>query len=108
MARNEFTPKDIDSIADELSDAVTSLRSLAESLRKANMPHALIHGTTTQNFHIPAVLDWIGKINVDIKTQIRAFAAGIQSRAELNKRYNERQKLAAAKKPFKAAKKKPN
>ena len=101
MARQEHTPEILESIANELLKAANTLKSLAASMRLHNMPHALIHGTTSRNFHLPAVLDWVGKTNVDAKTQIRAFVAGVQSKAELQKKYNDKKKLAAAKIPWK-------
>ena len=108
MARQEHTPDKFESIVNELLEASNTLKSLAGLMRLHNMPFALIHGTTSQNFHLPAVLDWVGKTSVDTKTQIRAFAAGVQSKAELQKKYNDKKKLAAAKTPWKpkAAKKK--
>ena len=101
MARQEHTPEKFDAIADELLEASNTLKSLAELMRSHNMPFALIHGTTSQNFHLPAVLDWVGKTNVDTRTQVRAFVAGVQSKAELQKKYNDKKKLAAAKVPWK-------
>ena len=109
MARQEHTPEILESIANELLDASNMLKDLAALMRSHNMPYVLIHGATSKNFHLPAVIDWVGKTNVDTKTQIRAFVAGVQSKAELQKKYNEKKKIAAAKVPWKpkAEKKKP-
>ena len=89
MARQEHTPEKFEAIANELLEASNTLKSLAELMRSHNMPFALIHGTTSQNFHLPAVLDWVGKTNVDTRTQVRAFVAGVQSKAELQKKYTD-------------------
>lgn len=109
MARNEYTADKIESLARELTESSEALMSLAKSMREAGTPHVLIHGTTAENFHMPAVIEWVGKTTADARTQIRAYIAGIQSRAEFNKKHNENQKLAAAaKKPGKkTTKKKP-
>ena len=106
MARNEHTPEQLEAIAAELHDAVNTLNELAALMRQHGMPHALIHGTTSQNFHIPAVLEWVGKTNVDVRSQLRAYLAGIRSRAEIQVEKNRAQQAAEAQKPWKKATKK--
>ena len=98
MARNEKTAADIDAIANEIGEAVTSLRSIATAMRESGLPFVLIHGTTQQNTHIPSVVDWAGKAQLDAKSQIRAYLNGVKSKAETIKQYAENQKMAAAKK----------
>ncbi|WP_397569061.1 hypothetical protein [Schlesneria sp. T3-172] len=99
MAREEHSPEKFEAIAKELSDAAAVLSDLAETLRSHKMPHVLIHGSTNENFHLPAVLDWVGKTNIDSRTQLRAWLNGIQSKAELQRKYNDRKRKAAAKRP---------
>lgn len=108
MARNEHTPQQFIALAKELSEASTTLQALATLMTDNGMPHALVHGSTTQNIYVPAVLEWVGKTNADVRTQLRAYLAGVQSSAEFQKQKNESLKKAAAKKPFspKATKKK--
>ena len=108
MARNEQTPEMFEAIADDLASGAEALRALAKLMRDGGMPSALIHGTTSQNRYVPAVLDWIEKTGADVKVQLRSHIAGVQSYAAKRKQYNENQKLAAAKKPWakKAVKKK--
>jgi hypothetical protein len=100
MARIENTPEDLESVALELQTAVDQLKSMATAMRECNMPHVLIHGSTHRNLHIPAVIEWVDKTALEVKSQIKAFTSGVLSRPEIRKRYNENQKLAAAKKPF--------
>ena len=73
------------------------------------MPDALVHATLPENTHIPAIVDWIDKLKIDVRSQLRAYLAGVQSHAELHKQKTAYQKAVAAKKPWpkKAAKKKP-
>ena len=99
-----------ETIAAELSSGVDALNALAKLMKDNGMASALIHGTTSQSRYVPAVLDWIEKTSADVKTQLRAKLAGVQSEVERRKQYNENQKLASAKKPFtpKATKKKPS
>lgn len=101
MARNSHTPDTFDSLASELSAGAETLKAIAKLMRDNGMPSALIHGTTSQNRYVPAVLDWIEKTSADVKTQLRAYLAGVQSDAERRKEYNNNQKLAAAKKSVK-------
>jgi len=106
MARNSQTPETFESLATELSAGVDTLMAIAKLMRDNAMPSALVHSTTSQNRYIPAVLDWIEKTSADVKTQLRAYLAGVQSDAERRKQYNDNQKLAAAKKPWKKSVKK--
>ncbi len=108
MARNEYPPETFENLADQLSEGVDMLRAIAGAMRESGLPHALIHGTTSQTHHMPAVLDWIGKAQAEVKSQIRAYLGGIPSTAELNKQRSARQKVAMAKKaPKKSPKRKP-
>ncbi|WP_397570447.1 hypothetical protein [Schlesneria sp. T3-172] len=100
MARNERTPEEFESIARELSEASAAMLAAAAAMREQGMPHALIHGSTTLNRFLPAVLQWVDKTTADVKTQLRAYASGVPSHAELMKQQNETAKKAAAKKPF--------
>lgn len=109
MARNQQTPDEFEAISAELMKAAKSLSSVAATMREHGMPHALVHGTMPQTMHIPAIIDWVGKINVDVNSQLRAFLSGVQSRAEFHKQKSENQKSASASKkswPKKATKKK--
>ena len=106
MARNQHPPELFESIAKDLSDGVTTLKSIAAAIRDSGMPHALIHSSSTTNVYVPALLDWIEKANADVKTQIRAYLAGVKSSAEFHKEKTAIQKLAASKKPFNAKAKK--
>ena len=107
MARNKHTPGQFEAMANELSDASSVLKAIAKLMREHEMPDALIHGSMTQNRYVPALLEWVGNTNADVRTQLRAYLAGVQSSAEVQKQQNENQKLAAAKKPWpKAVKKK--
>ena len=101
MARNDHTPEQFELIASELSELAAALNNVAYAMRDAGMPSALIHGTMTQNTHLPAVIDWVGKVTVDVKAQIRAYRTGVKSKAEIAKQQTEQQKLAAARKPVK-------
>lgn len=98
MARDERTPEQFESIAKELSDAATTLEAAAALMRENKMPSALIHGSTTLNRYLPAVLEWVDKIPAEVKSQLRAYLAGIKSQAEIHKSLNNTRKLAAAKK----------
>ncbi|WP_010583075.1 hypothetical protein [Schlesneria paludicola] len=108
MARNEHSPEDLERIAAELTEACDRLRAVAKSMKDAEMPQVLIHSATQLNLHIPEVIQWAEKTEVDAKAQLRSFVAGVESKVEIRKRYNANQKAAAAKKPWpkKAAKKK--
>jgi hypothetical protein len=109
MARNERTPEQFDAIAKELSEASMAVAAISGLIKESGMPHALIHGSTTLNKHLPALMEWINKTMGDVKNQSRAYLTGTQSSAEFQKQQSDKQKLAAAKKPWpkKTAKKKP-
>ena len=98
MARNERTAEQLESIASQLLDTSNSLKDIASSIRDGGMPAALVHATLVENTHIPAVIDWVDKLKIDVRSQLRAYLAGIQSNAERSKQHHVRQKLAAAKK----------
>ena len=100
MARHEHTPEKFESIAEELIQAANSLKVMAASMRDADLSHALVHGTLSQKTHLPAIIEWVDKTCVDVKSQIRAKKEGVPSNAELHILKNENAKLAAAKKPF--------
>lgn len=100
MARNAHTPEALELIASQLAEGVATLTATVKAMREGGLPSALIHGTTSQNRYIPAILDWIEKAAADTKSQLRAHAAGIQSDVERRKAYSETQKQAAAKKPW--------
>jgi hypothetical protein len=100
MARSDHTADEFESLAKELASGVEALKAIAKLMRDNEMPSALVHGTSSQNRYVPLVLNWIEKTSSDVKMQLRAYLAGVQSDAERRKRYNENQKLAAAKKPW--------
>jgi hypothetical protein len=109
MARNRRTPQHLEEIALKLSATADTLRGIAASMREGGLPDALVHSSMQEHTHIPAIEDWADKLIVDVRSQVRAYVAGVQSKAELHQLKNDNQKLAAAKKPWpkKAAKKKP-
>lgn len=72
--------------------------AIVKMMRSNNMPSALIHGSTTINLYLPAVLEWCDKTTADVKTQLRAYMDGVQSNAEYQKEASNRQKISAAKK----------
>lgn len=102
MARTEQTAEQFESIVQDLEKGIATLKATAKLIRESGMPHALIHGSAPKNHYLPAVLDWIEKTSADVKMQSRAYLAGVTSQAELHKQKSDNQKLAAAKKPFKA------
>ncbi|WP_397570222.1 hypothetical protein [Schlesneria sp. T3-172] len=104
MARNQKTPEQIESIAQRLIVASETLKMIADSMREGGMPDALIHSTMPENTHIPAIEDWADKLKIDVRSQIRSYVAGVQSKAELNKQKTVTQNQAAARK----TKKKPS
>lgn len=108
MARNEHTAETFDTLADELAECVSTLRAISAQMKESGIPHALIHGSTPQKIYVPSLIEWIDKTQADVKTQIRSYLTGMQSKAEVHKQRNEVRKAAAAKKPWpkKAAKKK--
>lgn len=105
MARNDRTADEFDAIAQELSEAVESLKATAALMRTTKLPAALIHGSTTLNRFLPAVLQWVDKASIDVKAQARAYLNGSMSAAEYQKQLNARNKLAAAKKKVPTKKK---
>ena len=100
MARNNHTPEQFETIADELIETAKSLKSIAASMRESGLEHALIHGNITHNTHLPAIVHWVDKAGVDVKAQIRSKLAQIPSSAEISKEKAEKQRDKAAKKPF--------
>jgi hypothetical protein len=100
MARNNHTPDQFETIANELVEASNTLKMIVKLMRDNGMPNALIHGSVIQNRYLPAVLDWVGKTNADVRAQLRAYLTGVLSDAEFQKQQNANQKAAAAKKPF--------
>jgi len=98
MARNERTAAQFDTIATDLRDASNAMSSMAQSMRESGIPHVLVHGNTTLDRYLPAVLEWIDKATGETKAQIRAYLTGAKSNAEYQKEQNQKQKLAAAKK----------
>lgn len=101
MARTDMTADDFDRLSADLVNCASKLRDIAASMRKSEIPSALVHGSTAKNIYIPSLMDWIDKTGADINTQIRSYLSGVPSNAELMKRQTENQKLAAAKKPAK-------
>ncbi|WP_010581920.1 hypothetical protein [Schlesneria paludicola] len=106
MARHEHTAEQFESIANDLAKAIETINATVATMREAGMPHALVHGSSPKNQHLPAVLDWIEKVNAEVKMQARAYLSGVASQAELLKQKSDNQKAAAAKKPWKKAAKK--
>ena len=100
MARNTQKPKDFESVADKLLTGAEALRNIAKAMRESGMPHALVHGVAIKNVHLPTVLEWIKKANLDVTLQIDSYSESVQSSAELMKQKAESQKKSAAKKPF--------
>ena len=98
MARNDKTPDQLDAIAKDLMDASATVTAMAKAVRDAEMPVALLHGNSAVGRFLPSIIEWADKASVDIKLQIRAWKAGVQSNAELHKEKSERQKRASAKK----------
>lgn len=101
MARNHYSPEQLERIADELVDAASLLRDTASALRQNDVPQVLLHGTMSIQTHVPAISDWSGKVSLDAKAQIRAYLAGVPSRAEIHIKQNEQAKTSAARKPRK-------
>lgn len=99
MARSRRTPSEIDAIASQLIEAGNSLAAIAASLSEANMPDVLIHATLPENTHIPAIIDWVDKLKIDVRSQLRSYLNGVTSAAERRKLQNDNEKRAAAKKP---------
>lgn len=108
MARNEHTPEDLDKLADEAIAAFNRLRAIAGAMRESQMPVILLQSATATNLHLPELIRWAEKSEVDARAQIRSFVSGQESTVAIRKRYNQNQKAAAAKKPWpkKATKKK--
>ena len=101
MARNQRTPEQFEAIADQLLASSNTLREVATSMREGGMPDALVHATLPENTHIPALVDWIDKLKIDVRSQLRSYLAGVQSPAELHKHKSDNQKRASGKKPAK-------
>ena len=101
MARNEHSPESFEVIAAELESGAETLKLIAKTMRDSGLPHALIHGSASKNVYLPSLLDWIEKANAEVKMQVRAYLAGVESSAELQKKRSASQKLAAAKKSTK-------
>ncbi len=47
------------------------------------MRSVLIHKTTMSKKHLPALWDWLVTVEKDVKSQIKAFKAGVKSKAQL-------------------------
>lgn len=106
MAREFYTPEDLQALAKELVSAAETIESIATHMHSVGMPKALIHGTTLKTVYLPQLLNWIDKARADTQAQARAYSAGVPSKAEVLKQVNQKLKLAAAKKAVKAPKKK--
>ncbi|WP_397568570.1 hypothetical protein [Schlesneria sp. T3-172] len=98
MARQEHTPEDIDRIIGELTAVCDRLRVIADSMRKSGAPHVLLQSASQLNKHIPEVVRWSEKSEVDARDQVRAYLAGVDSPVEIRRRLNAAQKLKSAKK----------
>ena len=101
MARNPHTAAELEAIADELQEASSLLRASAAAMRERRVESVLLHSTLSTHTHVPAIVDWSGKVSLDVKAQIRAHVAGIPSRAEILVQQNEQAKKSAARKPRK-------
>lgn len=101
MARNQHSPEELEKIATEIGEACDRLRGIASSMRVAKVDSVLIHSATQLNFHIPEIIRWAEKSEVDARAQIRSILAENEPKVVAKKRYNDKQKLAAAKKPTK-------
>jgi hypothetical protein len=101
MARNEHTPEDLDKLADEAAAAFNRLRAIAESMRQSKMPTILLQSATATNLHLPELIRWAEKSEADARAQIRSYLNDQESTVAIRKRYNQNQKLAAAKKAVK-------
>ena len=100
MARQQRTADDFEAIAEQLLESSNVIRAIGATMRDAGMPSALVHATLPENTHLPAIVDWIDKLKVDVRSQLRAFVSGVPSDAERRIKQTENQKLAAAKKPL--------
>lgn len=100
MARSNHTADQLDAIAADLLKASKAVSQFGSSLRQSEVPAVLLHGSSVKAA-IVRVQDWVSDAGGDIESQIRAYLAGVQSKAELHKQQTEQQKKRAA------AKKKP-
>lgn len=98
MSRHEYKPENLELIANDLLEASKALNCIVDSMRSAGLECALIHGTLPHKTHLPAVLAWVDKIGIDVKSQIRAKREGVPSSAELHKQKSEKQKQSSARK----------
>jgi hypothetical protein len=68
-------------------------------MNAVGMPRVLIHSRTIKNKHLPELWDWLATVEKDVKSQIRAFEAGVKSRAVKSVEENARRKPPVQKKP---------
>lgn len=98
MARTYRTAEQFEAVAKQLSDSAQALIDIASSMRESQLPEALVHVTLPENTHLPAIIDWIDKLKIDVRSQVRAFQSNAKSNAERRKQSYEIEKLAAARK----------
>lgn len=99
--RQDRTPEELGSAANDFQQIAIYLRNVAAKMRTAQMPTLLIHSSTSFN-RIPALIEWARKVDIEVDSQISAYQRGVESRHAIDKRRDDavkatRVKSAAAK-----------
>lgn len=85
MARQLNSPESLRWFAEQFTVIAKVLEACAGDIEAVEgLEGALIHETTIRTTRIPELLDWVDAVDKDVKSQIRAFKAGVRSRAEKN------------------------
>lgn len=83
MARDVTPIEALERLEKDFRDVADRLAETIRLSREAGMDAVLIHLKTLRNKHLPEVVAWSEGTELDVKEQVRAFAAGLKSRAEM-------------------------
>lgn len=97
MAREETTAEQIVDLGKQVVGIGTTIDEIAEQIRKLGAPSVRLHLGTLTNVIIPQLQHWLDVAQSNANEDLRSFQRGIESKSLMQKRYNEKRALSAAK-----------
>jgi hypothetical protein len=98
MAREETTAEQIAELGKQVVGIGATINEIAEQIRKLGAPSVRLHLGTLTNVVIPQLQHWLDVARTNANEDLRSFQRGIESKSLMQKRYNEKRALSAAKK----------
>lgn len=97
MARVLTKAEEVEKLSKTFAEISQDLEKCVQDMKLAEIPGVWLHSQTVQKKHLPEIWNWLASVERDVKSQIRAFEAGVKSKAESDVARSSRKKQARKK-----------